>query len=337
MLRRSTDGGLTWPEENNVILCDKTISEEQKKAFLYQPGATRADYDMFSPDSLFFFARMYLADRRSAVCFALRSPDRGRTWESVPTIINHPDGPQYRLERGCDPIIRMPDGKTLLAPISIHRPGSGIAIYSSTDNGITWNFLSRAATAPAGGGWFTYPALLPMPGGELQLYTLNITSDVEVKGTRNAICVTSSFDGGRTWSKLRPIVSPESQGAWGTDITPIIRDRSFGHWTNLGKSGNNEKFYRSPWAILLDDGRILVVFTRRRDPIGLGGVVSKDGGRTWSDEFVIRDDGPVRDLGYQVGSQLEDGRIVISYYYSVADGNKFGGTRCILGSSFRIK
>ena len=150
---------------------------------------------MFSPDSLFFFARMYLADRGSTVCFVLRSADRGRTWESVPTIIDHPDGPQHHIVKMCDPVIRMPDGKTLLAPMSVYNPGRGVAIYSSTDNGITWNFLCRAAAAPAGGGWFTYPALLPIPSGELQLYTLNISADVEVKGTKNAICVTSSSTG----------------------------------------------------------------------------------------------------------------------------------------------
>ena len=89
--------------------------------------------------------------------------------------------------------------------------------------------------------------------------------------------------------------------------------------------------------MMLRDGRILVVFARRRLPMGIGCVISSDGGKTWSHEAVIRDDATCNDLGYPVGCQLEDGRLFIAYYYTLPDGNAFGGTRHIAGSMFRIR
>jgi hypothetical protein len=87
----------------------------------------------------------------------------------------------------------------------------------------------------------------------------------------------------------------------------------------------------------LRDGRILVLFARRKAPFGIGGVVSEDEGQTWSQEFVLRDDANGTDLGYPVATELEDGRIFTAYYFTLDDGNKFGGSRFIGGSFFRLK
>ena len=114
LLQRSTDGGKTWPEENNVCVYDETISSEEKRAFLYQEDTPRFSYNMFLPDSVFFFGRTYLKEYRGGmpVCFALRSPDKGKTWEKTPTIIKHPDGDLLWVHKDCHPVVCMPDGKT---------------------------------------------------------------------------------------------------------------------------------------------------------------------------------------------------------------------------------
>ncbi len=315
LLQRSVDGGATWPEGDDVTVYDETMSSEEKRAFLYQKGAPREQYDMFQPESVFFFGRTYLPEDRGGVpvCFALRSPDKGRTWEEAPTIIKHPDGEKVWVHKDCHPVVRMPDGKTLLAAMSIAQPG-GPAIYASTDNGIMWNFLSRVAVDRR----FTYAGLLLSPNGDLQCYFLHIArSDQIVDGLKNAICMSVSKDSGETWSAPVPIV-----GTGG------------GCWKDPRGGG---VIYRSPWPMQLKDGRILVVFARRRLPMGIGGVLSSDGGVTWSEEFVIRDDASHGDLGYPVGCELDDGRIFIAYYYTLPDGNNFGGTRFIAGSHFRIR
>ena len=322
LLQRSLDGGKTWPAENNVVVYDETMSTKEKKAFLYQKDAPRDQYDMFSADSLFFFGRTYLPEDRGGtpVCFALRSPDRGKSWEKVPTVITNPKGPEVWVHKDGHPVVRMPDGKTLLSAMSSvlsATRGGGVLIYASTDHGITWEHLSDA-TPEAESGRFTYAGLLLLPNGELQLYTLHIGSGSEVRGIKDAICTAGSMDGGRTWGPVRPIVRSEGQAAW-------------------GHSSDGGKCYRSPWPMLLNDGRIMVVFARRRIPTGIGGTVSRDGGKSWSEEFVIRNDGVGADLGYPIGSQLANGLVVVSYYYTADDGNGFGGTRYIAQSSFRIK
>jgi len=319
LLQRSMDGGRTWPADDDVVIYDETISDDEKRAFLYQEGAPREQIDMFEPDSLFYFGRTYLPAQfgGTPVCFALRSADRGRTWERTPTVIEHPSGEPLRVIKDCHPVVRMPDGRTLLAAMTAAAPPSP-AIYRSTDQGLTWRCISRAAVDRSERGRFTYVGLLPMPGGELHCYFLHIASDQQaVAGMYNAICMAVSRDGGETWSEPEPIVG---QGA--------------GCWGEPGTEGN---FYRSPWAMRLRDGRILVLFARRRLAMGIGGVVSEDGGRTWSHEFVVRNDAVTRDLGYPVGCQLEDGRIFTAYYYTLPDGNGFGGTRHIASSTFVIK
>ena len=77
--------------------------------------------------------------------------------------------------------------------------------------------------------------------------------------------------------------------------------------------------YRSPAALVTRDGRIVIVFGRRRPPYGIGGVISDDLGETWSQEFVLRDDGASGDCGYPVITELDDDRIFTAYYIAVAD------------------
>ena len=84
--------------------------------------------------------------------------------------------------------------------------------------------------------------------------------------------------------------------------------------------------YRAPWPMRLRDGRIVVIFGRRKPPFGIGLIYSEDDGATWSAEAVIRDDGSGADLSYPVATELDDGRIFTAYYFMQDDGNGFGGT-----------
>ena len=94
--------------------------------------------------------------------------------------------------------------------------------------------------------------------------------------------------------------------------------------------------YRSPWPLRLRDGRIVVLFARRRMPMGIGGVLSMDNGRTWSREFIVRCDGTHWDLGYPVACELADGRLFAAYYFNHPSPRSIGGTRHIARSHFRL-
>jgi hypothetical protein len=149
----------------------------------------------------------------------------------------------------------------------------------------------------------------------LQCYSLHIG------GWRNAIQMNYSDDGGYSWSEPRPLVR------WGH--SPWAAQRQPHDW-----SGGT--FYRSPWPLRLADGRIIVLFARRKPPRGMGLIMSEDEGTTWSDEQILRDDGSTWDLGYPVATEVEPCRIFTAYYYTLNDGNNFGGTRFVAGTHFRI-
>jgi len=152
-----------------------------------------------------------------------------------------------------------------------------------------------------------------------------------------------SDDGGLSWSDVRPIgqlgyspwVSRRPSGLYSRPRT--VRDPAGRLVETYEPRPTGAALFRSPYPLLLRDGRIVVLYGRRKPPYGMGGIVSEDGGETWSQEFVLRDDANCGDLGYPVATELEDGRIFTAYYYNLDDGNKFGGTRYIAGSFFRVK
>ncbi|MFQ6094455.1 MAG: sialidase family protein, partial [bacterium] len=328
LLQRSLDGGQSWPKENNVVIYNEAAPLEERRRFLFsnqsackhaQAGLDeREAIHMCRPESIFYFGRTWASETKEdgtpgLVCFSLRSADKGKTWEKVPTIISPPPGRDY-CHKDNHPPVRMPDG-SFLGAMTVSPPGT-VALYGSDDDGLTWEYLAEIARDPTGLGRPTYAGLILLPNGRLQCYMLNI------RGLRNAICMNYSDDGGYSWSLPRPVVRWDNS-PWRTRRQ---KDR-YGGWG----------FYRSPWPMLLRDGRLLVLFARRKPPYGIGGIVSEDQGATCSREFIIRDDGSGPDLGYPVATELDDGRIFTAYYFMVEDGNRFGGSRFIGGSFFRIK
>jgi hypothetical protein len=190
-----------------------------------------------------------------------------------------------------------------------------VSLYGSDDHGLTWEPISIICNDPTGIGRATYAALILLPSSRLQCYTLNIG------GLRDAIQMCHSDDGGYSWSTPEPIVR------WGR--SPWARRARQHAVTGQGAFG---KFHRSPWPIRLADGRIVVLFGRRKPPYGMGLILSEDDGDTWSDQQIIRDDASGPDLAYPVALETAPGRIFTAYYYMLDDGNGFGGTRFIAGS-----
>jgi len=322
LLQRSIDGGETWPEENNVVIFDETLKWEERRDRLYgtqeqPPGIL----DMSKPESIFFWGRSYTGQAHSGAelaqtCFVLRSGDKGNTWEERPALVHNPFEHGRLIHRDNHPIVRMPDG-TFLGALSAW-PGRA-CLFGSDDDGLSWDYLSLIASDPSGlgGGRPTYAGLVLLPNGRLLCVTLNLS------GQRNCIQINHSDDGGYSWSEPRPIVR------WGDSPWKARRP--------VDASLPYSFHYRSPWPMLLDDGRLLVLFARRKPPFGMGCLFSEDQGGTWSREFIIRCDAAQEDLGYPVATQLEDGRIFTAYYYNVGEGNmQVGGARFIGGSFFRL-
>jgi hypothetical protein len=73
-----------------------------------------------------------------------------------------------------------------------------------------------------------------------------------------------------------------------------------------------------PSLIKLDDGRLCLTYGYRAEPYSIRAKLSADNGRTWSDEYILRDDGCSRDIGYPRTVQRPDGAIITVYYFCEA-------------------
>jgi hypothetical protein len=317
LLQRSMDSGMTWPGHEEVVVWDESAPLDQReKLVLSALTSPRQKIDLSRPESIVVFPRTFLGPNQygapQMLSFAFRSPDKGRTWEKIPTLLLPPPG-CYSASPDNTPIVRMPDG-TFLFPMRTFGARSSVDLYASTDNGLSWNFRTQI-TEP-----HDYPALILLKSGRLQCYSYPLR-----------MCY--SDDGGKTWSKAQ-IITPPQPSPWAAD-DPVYHE---------------ELAHRSPAPLLLRDGRILILFARRLAPkMGIGGILSDDQGRTWTPDFIIRSDANASsktringvstdyaDIGYPLMAQFEDGRIFTSYYFLVDDGNNFGGSRFLAGSYFRV-
>ena len=108
------------------------------------------------------------------------------------------------------------------------------------------------------------------------------------RGSRNWIDLYASTDNGATWQH-RSKVADTGQG-----------------------NGN------PPAMVRLRDTRIVVTYGYRSKPYGMRARISRDNGKTWGREIVLRDDGAGADLGYSRSVQRRDGKVITIYYYSTA-------------------
>ena len=175
LLQRSLDGGETWPREHDVVVWDESRPLDEKRAILYradEPGVAREQIDLTSPDAAVYFTRAAtgpdnLHGQPSLECFAFRSGDRGRTWETVPTRVTNPTlGTEGHVHRDGHPLVQFPDG-TLMGAMPCYYPvdetrrqeTGAVAVYGSDDSGLTWEYLAEVARDPTGLGRPTYPGL----------------------------------------------------------------------------------------------------------------------------------------------------------------------------------
>ena len=73
-----------------------------------------------------------------------------------------------------------------------------------------------------------------------------------------------------------------------------------------------------PSMIRMKDGRIALTYGSRELPYGIRAKISDDEGLTWSEEYILRNDGNSWDLGYPRTVQRKDGKLVTVYYFNVS-------------------
>lgn len=341
MLNRSSDNGETWLEsERNWIWNNSNSTYDLTEWLRPVDAAQREQIDLSAPDSMMHFCYSHYCRGgygapQPWVGFCVRSKDRGRTWEKKPSRIEGPGGTMgvglLIVNLGH---VRFDNG--VLGVVGTSYADDGVrhtCFFVSYDNGVSWEFYSRIIASESGPAdatgdqrsRYTYTGLHLLPDGRLFCCMHRVPGNIP--------CITYSEDSGMTWSPPQFIVGPES---YSIPVTAPKAD------CPLDIPGRIR--YRSPCALVLRDGRIIVLFARRAMPAkggnGILGVVSDDLGETWSKEFVIRGDDYTGDCGYPVLTELNDGRIFTAYYFTEKQGDQLEPfaipVRHIAGTFFKL-
>lgn len=211
--------------------------------------------------------------------YTLRSSDGGKTWDK-PLAVDLGD---VYIRGNC---VQMDDG-ALLVPLYGSEDGVSRVVVGKTDDlGATWSV--HAVIAPEAGYGLFEPNLHRTPSGKLVLFVRchKVKPESADGVTAYPLVTCESIDGGLTWSHpvRHPYYSP------------------------------------SPFHVLpLADGRVLMSYGYRFRPFGIRAVLLNPecDNLDTAEEVVLREDGHGSDIGYSSAVQLEDGRVLVMYYYSV--------------------
>jgi Neuraminidase (sialidase) len=214
------------------------------------------------------------------------SDDGGDTWSApIRAPVTAPHGP-IRLRSGD--LLYL--GKTFLTDTDGHRRGVGaMQAASSADGGRTWTLLGVVPLIPGTTAEQYHEAhVVELTDGRLvgliRLQNHGDAPKLEPLGLVHfSLAQTESADGGQTWTPAQP----------------------------LGFHGS------PPHLMRHSSGALVCVYGYRLPPYGQRAMISRDGGRTWQADIILRDDGPDGDLGYPSSVELADGSLLTVYYQKV--------------------
>jgi len=300
VILRSSDGGITWPIAEMVTVYRRPEWDEKTRNLTPSEPEKCAERNPRADGYCLISGYGIPTEDAQHIAFTTVSTDRGRTWDD-PVLVTNP-GRCLHLSGRPSYVVRG-DGLLLLL---VH--GSRAAktegrsfplVFASADGGGSWRLLAEIELTPACPmGIMPYPVILS--DGRLLVAVRR-----QYGGAANAYTqIYSSEDGGRTWQLLS-------------------RANDWGAPANLTELG---------------DGRLVCTYGYRQFPYGIRATVSEDGGRTWDDEIILRDDGGSWDLGYPRTLLRPDGKLITVYYFNTKDDavQMLGGVRHIAATVWEV-
>ena len=214
------------------------------------------------------------------------SEDNGQSWSSHQYLPVYPgDKPAYDRPTGAIRGQALEADEYLLLPAYADHPKSPMTCcftYRSKDSGKNWVCEDPIAIDPNKHWALTEPSLHRCPSGKIIAFIR--ANDPE---HNSALATTESGDDGKTWSP----------------------------WINHGITG-------CPFHPLkLPDNRVLLTYGYRAKPCGIRARILNPecDNIKESEEFIIRDDASHGDVGYPWSTMMEDGRILVVYYFTGED------------------
>ncbi len=155
-----------------------------------------------------------------------------------------------------------------------------IVACKSSDGGQTWKELGvvpiPADTKPDN---YHEPHVVELPSGKL-IGHIRFEDNQNPNYIHFSLFQTESEDAGLTWTKARPL------GIYGSP----------------------------PHLIRHSSGDLICTYSYRKPPLGHRVMISRDDGKTWDADWILRDDAPPRDHGYPCSVELPDHSIFTVYY-----------------------
>ena len=278
---RSLDGGETWSIEAHPEVSTPGIFNGPN--YVKAPGYPTIPAAVASPGGFDFTAEGFALKARNGI-FQV-SDDKGATWSDPYSLPNF--GQTYMKSR-TNYIVHDSQTMTLFVEATNYPPSSGEylrnMVVQTSDGGQTFQQL----------GWLTPDPLMGQPITSLPAYALmpgvaKLDDGTMLAAMRNRLS-------GSHWNDV--VASTDGGNTWNTISTPVV--------------GNNNPASLVP----LGGQRVGMVYASRQTPYGLRGKISEDGGNTWSQEYILRDDGREWDIGYVRAGLRSDGNIAAMYYYT---------------------
>lgn len=298
---RSTDGGRTWPLASMTTAYTRPAFDQQVNA--HKPAAQKTTPLNPRHEDYCLIAGFGIPEKTQAhKAFTLISQDRGRTWGHLALLpYGKNSAPLFTFVAARPTYIVRPDGMLLLFGMvdctGFETNQTRPFVFASTDGGLSWLPLAEVTMEPA------FP--MGIMGFPLQCEDGTILLAVRRQYTMGGAFtqIYASTDGAHSW-QLRSRVN------------------DFGAPADLN---------------FLPDGSIVCTYGYRVEPFGIRARISRDQGRTWGAEIILRDDGGSNDLGYPRTIVRADGSLVTTYYFNMLDDpvQYFGGVRHIAATLWR--
>jgi hypothetical protein len=284
---RSEDEGGSWTEP--FVVYDTPLDERESGLTPLSDGSlvahfwstfhTSESYGRMAPGSYFDETVSDWLEEVSTDTYIAAEPFQGSR------VARSADGglTWSEVAEGPDTIhggIEVTDGSLLVASYRLSR--DYVTVHRATRWDGPWEQIAEVHS-PDDSLRFGEPSILQLPSGRIIMMMRVTPKPYSNTDPRSVLWETYSDDGGRNW------VDPFPTPLWGFP----------------------------PHLTLLRDGRVVVVYGRRRPPFGQRAAVSVDGiSWTADSEVVLRDDAPNEDLGYPASLELRDGSVLTVYYQS---------------------